>query len=78
MGKEPKAAQLTIFYAGQVIVFDDFPADKVNEIMSLASKGTSQSPNSSPYAYTQSQPSIIPNNMIPQPPSRPIACGNFF
>ncbi|KAG5116659.1 hypothetical protein JHK84_042772 [Glycine max] len=29
MEKEAKAAQLTIFYDGQVVVFDDFLADKV-------------------------------------------------
>ncbi|TKY75376.1 TIFY 10B [Spatholobus suberectus] len=76
MEKEPKAAQLTIFYAGQVVVFDDFPADKVEEIMSLASKekSQSQSQNSSAYARTHNRqgnhPSIIPN-IIPQTPARP-------
>ncbi|KZV41883.1 protein TIFY 10A-like [Dorcoceras hygrometricum] len=33
-----ETAQMTIFYGGQVLVFDDFPAEKVNDIMSLASK----------------------------------------
>ncbi|TKY60954.1 TIFY 10A [Spatholobus suberectus] len=41
MEKEPKAAKLTVFYAGQEVVFNDFPVDKVEEIMSLASKGIS-------------------------------------
>ncbi|KAL2338803.1 hypothetical protein Fmac_013249 [Flemingia macrophylla] len=76
MEKEPKASQLTIFYAGQVVVFDDFPADKVEEIISLVSKKTpQQSRNSSAYAHTHNQnhPSFVPN-ITPQTPSRPIAC----
>ncbi|XP_027331175.1 protein TIFY 10A-like [Abrus precatorius] len=73
MPKDPKASQLTIFYAGQVVVFDDFPADKVEEIMLLASKGTPQSQNSSAYALSHTQPSIIPN-IVPQAQSSSIVC----
>ncbi|GMI77881.1 TIFY DOMAIN PROTEIN 11B, jasmonate-zim-domain protein 6 [Hibiscus trionum] len=38
---EQKNAQLTIFFNGQVVVYNDFPADKVNEIMALANQGSS-------------------------------------
>ncbi|XP_059457818.1 protein TIFY 10A-like isoform X2 [Corylus avellana] len=39
--KEAATAQMTIFYAGQVLVFNDFPADKARAIMALGRKGSS-------------------------------------
>ncbi|TKY70763.1 TIFY 10A [Spatholobus suberectus] len=48
--KEPRGSQMTIFYDGQVIVFEDIQADKVKDIMSFASTGMSQNQND--YAYT--------------------------
>ncbi|KAE9601578.1 hypothetical protein Lal_00040671 [Lupinus albus] len=71
--KEPKTSQLTIFYGGQVIVYDDFPAEKAEEIMSFARKGISQ--NQKPSMI----PSIIPANLIQDhphlaPPTTPIVC----
>uniref|UniRef100_A0A1J3I8T2 Protein TIFY n=1 Tax=Noccaea caerulescens TaxID=107243 RepID=A0A1J3I8T2_NOCCA len=40
---EPQTAPLTIFYGGQVIVFNDFSAEKAKELMNLASKGAANS-----------------------------------
>ncbi|KAI3410862.1 Tify domain-containing protein [Psidium guajava] len=50
--KEPETAQMTIFYAGQVIVLNDFPADKAQEVMLAASKASSLS---------QHVPAVAPN-----------------
>ncbi|RWR79480.1 protein TIFY 10A [Cinnamomum micranthum f. kanehirae] len=35
---EPQTSQMTIFYGGKVLVFNDFPADKAKEIMLLVEK----------------------------------------
>ncbi|KAI8565325.1 hypothetical protein RHMOL_Rhmol03G0250300 [Rhododendron molle] len=64
---EPRTAQMTIFYGGQVIVFNDFPADKAKEIMLLASNGSSH--NLSTYASTPVQKPMEPTNMVPTNPS---------
>ena len=32
---------MTIFYSGQVLVFNDLPADKANEVIALARRGSS-------------------------------------
>ncbi|XP_022954389.1 protein TIFY 10B-like [Cucurbita moschata] len=36
---EPATAQMTIFYAGKVLVYDDFPNERAKEIMAMADKG---------------------------------------
>lgn len=40
--REPKTAQLTIFYSGKVLVFEDYPADKVRDLVHVAKKSSSQ------------------------------------
>lgn len=59
--KEPRAAQMTVFYGGQVAVFDDFPAEKVLEILAFASKGTPPIQNSFAHTFPQGKPSF-PHN----------------
>lgn len=88
---EPQTAQMTIFYGGQVMVFNDFPAYKANEIMLLASKGSSQGhtttfplvPITSVKAYAKNPtestipltPSLVKSPAEPASPV-PSSCGN--
>lgn len=71
VSKDPKAPQLTIFYGGQVHVFDEFPAEKAKEIISFASSNvTSQNQNMSAYSFTQNLPSSPPNVVASSADSR--------
>ncbi|KAL6996231.1 hypothetical protein U1Q18_006366 [Sarracenia purpurea var. burkii] len=47
---EPKATQMTIFYGGRVLVFDNFPADKAGELFHFA--GKESCPNSEGFLST--------------------------
>ncbi|KZV50158.1 protein TIFY 10A [Dorcoceras hygrometricum] len=38
----PRTSQLTMFYGGRVLVFDDYPEDRARELVALAKKGRSQ------------------------------------
>ncbi|XP_021828425.1 protein TIFY 10b-like [Prunus avium] len=42
LADQPGSAQMTIFYGGQVLVFNDLQAGKAREIMGLATKGSSK------------------------------------
>jgi len=82
--EEPRCAQMTIFYDGKVIVFDDVPAEKAKDIMVFSSKGTTTSHSQNHYnnnyafRFAQSNPSFLArnsaNNYV-QVPSSPVIYG---
>lgn len=59
--EEPKTttASMTIFYAGKVLVFDDLPEDKAQEVISLATQGITKSTNPQTSVETQTQPQSL-------------------
>ncbi|WVZ11274.1 hypothetical protein V8G54_015804 [Vigna mungo] len=83
--KDLRGSQLTIFYDGQVVVFDDIQFDKAKDIISFANTGISQNQNGyacsypTPISATSSRPfpflmNIIPttaNNSVQEHPQTP-------
>ncbi|XP_045813529.1 protein TIFY 10A-like [Trifolium pratense] len=59
VAQETKTAQLTMFYNGQVIVLDDFPAQKVEELKSFAKTKTQIQPSINPNIITQPSSTLI-------------------
>eukprot|EP00268_Persea_americana_P026775 TRINITY_DN2627_c0_g1_i1.p1 TRINITY_DN2627_c0_g1~~TRINITY_DN2627_c0_g1_i1.p1 ORF type:complete len:229 (+),score=29.94 TRINITY_DN2627_c0_g1_i1:268-954(+) len=58
---ELQTSQLTIFYGGKVLVFNDFPADKAKEIMLLVEKN--MLPNSTPASASRNDcGNVFPGN----------------
>ncbi|GAB4838091.1 hypothetical protein Ancab_027622 [Ancistrocladus abbreviatus] len=72
VGNGPKVGQMTIFYGGQVIVFNDFPTAKAKEIMELASHGSSKNSRNSA-ASNSNFPKIITDSANLAAPAPKIA-----
>lgn len=73
--REPEKRQLTIFYGGKVLVFDDFPAEKAKDLMQMASKGSSvaQNPGLLPPSTAAT---VTDSTKIVAVPAAPIAVAN--
>lgn len=71
--REAARGQLTMFYGGKVLVFDNFPAEKAKDLMQLATKGNSTSQNSVSsrsvsvsYQTSTLVPNTANNSLVPQ------------
>ncbi|KAK3213359.1 hypothetical protein Dsin_018065 [Dipteronia sinensis] len=73
---DTQAAQMTIFYNGQVIVFNDFPAEKAKELMLLASMGNFNNHTTIPSVPAKTHNAFASNlaakSPIVPPPTGPI------
>ncbi|KAF3452006.1 hypothetical protein FNV43_RR08102 [Rhamnella rubrinervis] len=74
---KPETSQMTIFYAGQVFVFNDFPAEKAKEIMALADKTTSNSTTAGAFVSSSSAAAPcmekVESGKSPAPEPSPVA-----
>ncbi|BAS84616.1 Os03g0402800, partial [Oryza sativa Japonica Group] len=90
--REQEKRQLTIFYGGKVLVFDDFPAEKAKDLMQMASKSSSTAQNCVllPSSATATVADNTKVSAVPAPasalpvaqanapkPVRPNAAGNY-
>lgn len=81
--RDPKTAQLTIFYSGKVLVFEDYPADKVRDLVHVAKKSSSQMSygitsraipdKSNPVASTSSPRDGLPPRPQPAASKQPVS-----
>lgn len=56
---EAEKSQMTIFYGGQVLVFNDFPPEKVKEIMVLARGGGINTQNPNIFSYNNTTTTLV-------------------
>ncbi|CAL9150334.1 protein TIFY 10a-like [Musa acuminata AAA Group] len=62
--KEIGKDQLTIFYGGQILVFDNFPADKAKDLLLMASKESIADPAAD---CTSNEPAVALQSSLPEP-----------
>lgn len=73
--REPEKAQLTMFYGGKVVVFDNFPAEKAKELMQIASKGQNFTSGTATAVYPSVPVADVQNFSAPAIPPVKFAAG---
>ncbi|MQL92773.1 hypothetical protein Taro_025405 [Colocasia esculenta] len=70
--REPRAvaAQMTIFYGGKVVVFDNFPAEKARELMTMAGKGCPDPAQVFRVEKASAAPVVLPQRPSCPPPAQ--------
>ncbi|XP_014515153.1 protein TIFY 10A [Vigna radiata var. radiata] len=70
----PESPQMTIFYAGKMLVFDGFPPEKATEVMELATKlaldssGAEETPPSAPVTTKELAETKVPQTNTSEAP----------